>query len=331
MVPDMAHRAFDEQMEALDALKGEPLDAAGIEMVRKGLRGKGNFLVAKAAKLAQENERRELLPELAEAFERFFVHPEKSDPQCWAKNALSSSLSKLGCRDKDVFLRGLHFRQMEPAWGGKSDSAGTLRANCAHALVGCEGLIAQDLVVLLVDLLADEDKSVRVESVRALSQLGDFAVPVLRLRALIPDEEAEVSSACFHALLALDPRDSIAFVSRFLAAEGPVAEEAAFALAETHAEAALDELLRARKSQTHADPAAADAILQAIAIARLTRGVDYLLGLIETEDRDAGKAIEALARFSSSHEVLERLSTAVEAAGSPRLRKVLGESLSSRG
>ena len=331
MVRDMAHRAFDEQMEALDALKGQPLDAAGLELVRKALRSKSNFLAAKAAKLAQENERRELVPELTEAFERFFANAEKSDPQCWAKNALSAALSKLGCRDKDIFLRGLHFRQMEPTWGGKSDSAGTLRTNCAHALVGCEGLIAQDLVVLLVDLLADEDKAVRVEAVRALAQLGDFAVPVLRLRALIPGEDAEVLSACFQALLAIDQRESIAFVSRFLAAEGSAAEEAAFALAETHAEVALDELLRVREAGTHADPAVGESLLQAIAITRLSRGVDYLLGVIEREDRDAGKAIEVIAQFNSADGIAERLREVVEATGSPRLRKMLAEALSAGG
>lgn len=327
----MAHRAFDEQMEELDALKGEPLNDAGLELVRKALRSKSNFLVAKAAKLAQENERRELVPELSEAFERFFINAEKADPQCWAKNALSAALSKLGCRDKGIFLRGLHFRQMEPTWGGKSDSAGTLRGNCAHALVGCEGLIAQDLVLLLLDLLADEDKAVRVEAVRAMAQLGDFAEPVLRLRALIPGEDAEVLSACFQALLAIDLRESIGFVSRFLAGDGPAAEEAAFALAETHSEAALAELLRARQAGKYADPAVGDSLLQAIAVTRLPRAVNHLLEMIESEDRDAAKAIEVIAQFNNSVEAVERLRTAVEAVGSPRLRKALADALSTLG
>ena len=39
-------------------------------------------------------------------------------------------------------------------WGGRSDTAGTVRGNCAHALMGCEGLIAGDVLLLLVDLLA---------------------------------------------------------------------------------------------------------------------------------------------------------------------------------
>lgn len=321
----MAHRGFDEQMEALDALRGKALEPADLQTIKSGLKAKSNYLVAKAAKLAEENGRTELIPDLVAAFERFFQHAEKSDPQCWAKNALSSALSKLGCRDKDVFLPGLHFHQMEPTWGGKSDSAGTLRANCAHALVGCEGLVAQDLVLLLVDLLADDDKAVRVETVRAMSQLSDFAVPVLRLRALIPGEDPEVLSACFHALLSIDLRDSLAFVSRFLSGPAESAAEAAFALAETHSEPALQPLLERHQRGASAEGVDADVLLQAIAMTRLPRAVEYLAGLIESESREAVKAIEALAEFAASAEISERLNTAVDATGSPRLQRALAD------
>src|SRR6185437_17123203 len=91
--------------------------------------------------------------ELSAAFERFFTNAVKSDPQCWAKNAVSRALASLGCTDKDVFLRGLHFRQMEPVWGGRSDSAGALRATCAHALLGCDALPDQEVLLILTDLL----------------------------------------------------------------------------------------------------------------------------------------------------------------------------------
>src|ERR1700738_53126 len=120
----MSPRGFDEQMAALDALKDQPLDAASRELIRKSIAGKSNFLTAKAARLVEENQLADLVPELIAAFERFFANAEKTDPQCWAKNALSRALSKLGCRDKDVFLRGLHHHQMEPVWGGRSDTAG---------------------------------------------------------------------------------------------------------------------------------------------------------------------------------------------------------------
>ncbi|HWG22314.1 MAG TPA: hypothetical protein VG225_17445 [Terracidiphilus sp.] len=327
----MAHRSFDEQMEMLDALKGRPVDADAIALIRKSLASRSNLLVAKAARLTEENSLTDLVPDLLAAFDRFFVSAEKSDPQCWAKNALSRALGRLECRDKQVFLRGLHHHQLEPTWGGRSDSAGTLRANCAHSLVGCEGLANQDLLLLLIDLLVDADKSVRVEAIRAISQVGDLALPVLRLRALIPGEDSEVVAACFSALFALDREHSIAFVASFLQAGDDSAAEAAFALAETHAPQALDELLKTHRNPSPAvtEPWFAGVLLSAIALTRLPQAIDYLIAMIEREEREAAIAIEALAKLSPPAELRARITRAVEEVGSPRLVRVLQEQLAS--
>ena len=318
----MAHRGFDEQMAALDALKSHPLDEAAVELIRRSLAGKSNFLAAKAARLAEENQLADLVPAMIAAFERFFVNAEKSDPQCWAKNALSRALAKLGCRDEDVFLRGLNHHQMEPVWGGRSDTAGTLRGNCAHGLMGCEGLVSGDVLVLLVDLLADEDKAVRVEAVRAIAQLDEMAVPVLRLRALIPGEEPEVLAVCFSALLAIDRDGSVPFVARSLAKGDDSAGEAAFALAETHHPAALEALMAVRR-QPGNDPWFVGVLLSAIALTRLPAAIGYLIGIIEAEEHEAPVAIEALLKSSPGAELLARIKQAVEGTGSARLRKVL--------
>jgi hypothetical protein len=325
----VAHRAFDEQMEALEALSGRPLDTASIALVKKSLAHRNNFLVAKAARLAEDNNLGDLVPDLIAAFERFFTNAEKTDPQCWAKNALSRALMKLECRDEDVFLRGLHHHQMEPVWGGRSDSAGTLRANCAHALVACEGLANEDLLLLLIDLLADADKSVRVEAVRAIAQVGELAVPVLRLRALIPGEDPEVVSTCFRALLQIEQERSVIFVSRFLEQADDIAAEAAFALAETHSLQALEAFtgLHRNPGRAAADPWFTGILLTAIALTRLPQAIDYLIALVEREDREAPMAIEALAKIASNPDLRERLTHTVEEIGSPRLTKVLHEHL----
>ena len=94
-------------MAALNALKGRQFDAPEILEVKKALASRSNFLVAKAARLAEDANLVDLVPDLLAAYDRFFTNAEKSDPQCWAKNALSRALSKLECRDKVVFLRGL--------------------------------------------------------------------------------------------------------------------------------------------------------------------------------------------------------------------------------
>lgn len=322
----MAQRGFDQQMEALDALKGQPMDGAAVDLIRKALAGKSNFLAAKAARLAEEAELESLLPDLIAALHRFFENAEKSDPQCWAKNALSHALPRLGCRDKEVFLRGLNFHQWEATWGGKSDTAGTLRANCAHALVTCEGLPNDELLRLLLDLLVDADKSVRVEVVRAMTQIGELAIPILRLRALIPGEEADVLAACFSALLAIDRDTAIPFVARFLAAGDDGAGEAAFALAEMHSSPALAVLLDAHRTAIHPEPWFTGALLSAIALTRLPEAADYLIGLIEREESDAAHAIEALGKSSPNDELRARIAKAVDEVGSPRLQKALRES-----
>ncbi len=325
----MTHRGFDEQMEALEALKGLPLDTQAVAFVRKSLAHKSNFLAAKAARLAEEANLIDLLPDLIVAFHRFFDQAERTDPQCWAKNALSRALPRLGCRDKDIFLRGLHHHQWEPVWGGRSDTAGTLRANCAHALVACEGLASEDLLLLLLDLLVDKDKSVRVEVVRALAQVGDLAVPVLRLRALIPGEVPEVLAACFSALLDLNRDAAIPFAAQFLPVGDDAAAEAAFALAQTHSPAALAALLQVRSSPTPAtsEPWFTGVLLNAIALTRLPEAADFLAGLIERDERDAPLAIEALGKLAPGKELRARIGRAIDSSGSPRLRKALVEHL----
>ncbi len=226
------------------------------------------------------------------------------------------------------FCAGLNHHQMEPTWGGKSDSAGSLRANCAHALVGCDGLGNQDLLTLLLTPLVDKDKSVRVEAVRALAQLGESAVPLLRLRALLPGEDSEeMSAACFGALLAIEQETAVPFVAGFLDAEDECAAEAAFALAETHSRGHLPRFLSSEKGGTGPDPWFASVLLSAIALTRIPEAINYLIVLIESDTREAPSAIEALGRIAPSAELRARVEQAIEQADGPRLREAFRQHL----
>src|SRR4051812_47104826 len=118
-------RAFEEQIALLEALR-QASEEARLDALRRGLGNRNNFLVAKAADLAREFNSMELIDDLLSAYERFFQNPEKTDPQCWAKNALSRALAAMEHQDVDVFLRGMRHIQMEPVYGGRSDTAGTL-------------------------------------------------------------------------------------------------------------------------------------------------------------------------------------------------------------
>jgi hypothetical protein len=239
-------RAFEEQIAALDALRqGSHKARAGA--LRKALGHRNNFIVAKATDLIREFGLTDLTPEMLAAFDRFFDDPVKSDPQCWAKNALSRTLAAMELQDEQVFLRGMRHIQMEPVWGGQSDTAGTLRATCALALVQCRGLTERDLLGHLIDLLADTDKTVRVEVVRGIEQVGSpSAALLLRLRAILATDEPEVLGACCGGILRIGGVRAIPWVRRFLMAADDNAGEAALAIAGTHSLVAFRSAVRNR-------------------------------------------------------------------------------------
>jgi hypothetical protein len=328
-------RKFEEQLAALDALRQQPPEAA-VEPLRKALTNRNNFIAAKAADLVRQLELTQLTQELLTAFDHFFEDAIKSDPQCWAKNAISKALAAFEHQDADVFLRGMKHIQLEPSYGGASDSAGTLRATCALALVQCRSLREPELLQHLVELLADKDKSVRAETVRAIEQVNsDSAALLLRLRAILdsnlrsrkpgdePEEEPEVLGACYAGVLRIEGPSAIAWVSRFLDDADDPAAEAALAIAGTHTPQAF-ETLRDRLAEEH-DAWFRSVLLSAIALTRQDAAQEFLLDQVRTESLQAEAAIEAILRSMPNSETTKRLEDLV--GGNPRLAKVFKTNL----
>ncbi len=323
----MAKRKFEDQLAALDRLRDKPDEHARPEALRQALGNRNNFIVAKAADLVQEFHLTALIPELIAAFERFFAHSEKTDPQCWAKNSLSRALAALDYQEADVFLHGIRHIQMEPVWGGTSDTAGTLRATCALALVQCRSLSSDDLLRYLVDLLADKDKAVRMEVAHAIELVGSSsAALLLRLRAVLTADEPEVLGACYAGVLRIEGARAIPWVRRFLAAADDSASEAALAIAGTHTVEGF-EVLRECLEKTR-DAWFRSVLLSAIALTRQDAALEFLLDLIRQESRDAEGALEAIVRAGASEEVLIRLETLI--SGNPKLARLLATERGSR-
>jgi HEAT repeat protein len=312
-------RAFEAQIAALEALREAPQESR-IEPLRKALTQRNNFIVAKAADLAREFSLQDITPDLLKAFDRFFENPEKSDPQCWAKNAISRTLAAFEVQDPEIFLRGMRHIQLEPVWGGRSDTAGTLRATCALALVQCRRLTNDELLAHLIDLFADTEKTVRAEVARAIEQVGSpSASLLLRLRATLAHDEPEVLGPCYSGILRLEGISAIPWVSHFLIGGDDAAGEAALALAGTHSPQALDILRKAL--DTASDPWFRSVLLSAIALTRQDVAMDFLLDLVKSDSLDAERAIEAVIRSIPSEEVLRRLEDLVK--GNPRLANIL--------
>jgi HEAT repeat protein len=312
-------RQFEDQIAALDALRQQP-EQARLDPLRKALANRNNFIAAKAADLIREFNLQELTPELLKAFDRFFEHAEKSDPQCWAKNAISRALAAFELQDADVFLRGMRHIQMEPVWGGRSDTAGTLRATCALALVQCRSLTEVDLLAHLIDLITDKDKSVRVEVIRAVEQVGSSsAALLLRQRATLGSDEPEVLGACYGGILRIEGTPAIPWVARFLATADDSAGEAALAIAGTHSAEAFETLRNALADAS--DPWFRSVLLSAIALTRHEAAINFLLDLVKDDSLDAEGAINALSRSGPSEDLMNRLKKLT--SGNPRLTRVL--------
>jgi len=318
-----ATRRVEDQLAALEKLReGSPEDA--LPPLRKLLATRNNYVVSKAADLVAKFRLAVLIPELLVAFDRFFNDPLETDPQCWAKNSLARALAAFEHQDAAVFLRGMRHLQLEPVWGGRSDTAGPLRSTCALALVQCRTLPDADLLAHLIELLADKEKAVRTEAVRAIEQVGSPAAALLlRLRAVLGADEPEVMGACYSGILAIEGVKAISWIARFLAAGDDSAAEAALAIASTRSPEAF-EVLRVAfdgRSIDRSDPWFRSVVLSAIALTRQDAALEFLLDLVRKQSPDAEAAVESIVRSAPSPEVLKQLEEL--ASDNPRLTRLL--------
>ena len=307
----MSREAFERKLEALEALRSAP-DGARL---RKALADRNNYYVSKAAGIVAGQLRKDLIPDLIAAFERFLSDAAKSDPKCWAKIAIAKALRDLEHDDPAVFLKGIVHVQWEPVWGGREDSAAPLRGVCGLALTGCR-LPDFELLTRLVDLLADPEKPARIDAVRAVAQSGcPEGALLLRLKALSGDEDASVTGECFTALVSLGGPDAISFVARFLRnPDEAVGMEAISALALAREPEAVD-ILKAywRERLT---PELRRSLLLSLAGSPVASAAEFLLCVLSDESGDlAAAAISALAASRFRDDVRERIASAITGRG----------------
>ncbi|MBZ5725494.1 MAG: HEAT repeat domain-containing protein [Acidobacteriia bacterium] len=310
----MAHRKVEEEIARLSLLR-EAGAASAAGALRKALADRVNLVVAKAAKLAAEMQIRDLVPDLLRAFDRLMENAAERDPQCWGKNAVANALKDLDHRESAAFMRGMRHVQMEAVWGGRQDTAQTLRGICLLALPTCADLRRSEILRCLVDALADAEQVVRVEAVRALAQMeGDECALLLRLKAHAGDKEAAVAGQVFDALLTVERDEALPFVGAFLgAANEEVRQEAALALGSSRLPGAVD-LLEHAWTHNPRDPQLREALLRALSASRQPRAIEFLLDLLKKgRERETAAALEALAIHRHSPEIRRQVQEAVSA------------------
>ena len=323
----MAKRGVEEQIGALSRLREAPVTDATLAELRKGLGARVNLVCAKAAQVAGDLLAKPLIPDLIAGFDRFFKNQGEADPQCWAKNAIAKALTDLGHDEAAPFLRGCRYVQMESAWGGKTDSAITLRSLCTLALVPCADLPRAEKLRHLVVSMTDKEETVRVDAIRAIEQMdGEEAALLLRLKAGIGDQRAVVIGQALESLLRVEGERGLDFARDFLKERArenirempstaeEITEEAALALGASRLPAAVEAL----KDAWQREPKIV--FLQAVSASRQESGFEFLLELVRSgRKRDAAAAVEALALHRDSPEVRASVEKAVQTRGSAEL------------
>lgn len=308
-----------KKIAALNALRAASNPADVQRALRDALQDRSQRVVTKAAELCGELGTSDLVSELLEAYQGALVDPLKKDPGCLVKTAIVSSLVQLEFDDIEFYRRGIKYRQHEPIWGGRQDTAGQLRSVCAAGMVRCATAI--EAITCFADLLADPCQPARLGAARAIAGLGSWeGVPLLRLKLLIGDEDAEVLGECCSALLHLAPADGVELVTRLLSSRD-VDERlhAAFALGESHCHQALDALCQCW--QTEGDSPTRRTLLTCIGLLRSTESQEFLLALVRGPDSRAGAdALHALAPFRTDKELRQRVEQAVEESDHARVR-----------
>jgi HEAT repeat protein len=313
-------RSIDRQLEDLERLRESLDEPDAIERLRRHLSSRASVVVASAARLVARVPDPGLVLELVAAFQRFMSDPARTDKGCLAKVAVVEALLAAGDPEPELLRSGLRHVQLEPTWGGQTDTAAPLRALCALGLVqvGADGVL-DDLAVLL----ADPDADARLGAARALAACGALATPLLRFKALAGDDQPLVSAECLSGLMSVAPDGSFDFVAALIDPSRPeLAANAAMALAESRDPRAY-EVLRGKWDDA-LFPEFRQGLLLPIGLTRHEEAPDFLLSVLESGDLAAGTgAIAALAIYKGHPGVRARAEEAIRGTHRTRLLSFL--------
>jgi hypothetical protein len=302
---------------ALAALDEIPLRTPeGRRQFAKSLASKSNLVVAKAARIIGDAQWDDLAGDLAVAFERFLKRGAELDKGCAALTAIARALFALDYGDAGLFLNGMKHVQMEPVWGGSSDTAAELRAVCA---MGLANTTYRDKLRELVWLLVDREWQARAGAVRAIATVGsEAAMLLLRFKALSSDKEPEVLSDCFGSLLATEGADAVPLVTSFAdSRDHPAREVAILALGACRRADTIDWLTQ--RFTDVADVETRQCILLSLATSRTEAAIEFLLSLIrEGSDRTSSMAVSAMEVNRADPRIHEEVDKALRARAIPR-------------
>lgn len=318
----MPLRNIERELENLAALRNSQPGEARTKALRKALNDKVNVMVAKAAAVTDDLQLEMLIPDLCAAFDRLLIDPAKTDPKCWAKEAIVKALKRLGHADSGVFVKGVHHVQLEPVWGGEEDAAANLRATCALALLDCTDITREDKLWLIMPLLTERSASLPKDAALALQSLeGRESALLLRIKARMGDRDPTVTGQVLESLLRVEGDAAIPFVVEFLrSTDRETREEAALALGVSRLTGAVRALTDAFDQQRLLLDS--ELLCRALSISRHEEAFQFLLDVIRTHRlNDARAALNSLNVYRDSAELREKVAVAVGKRTEPEIQR----------
>ncbi|QDU73215.1 hypothetical protein Pan97_01820 [Bremerella volcania] len=321
---DMTDAPITDQLRSL-ARGEEPLSTnEARKLLQAALSHASNRTVQRAAEMITEAEDASCTADLVKAYWRLKRNPLKKDPGCLGKTAIVKALVQIEHADMEVFRDGITYKQIEPHWKGEIDTAAELRGACAIGLVHFAP--AMEVLNRCAVLLCDAWPEARLGAAQALGTLGQVdAAPLLRLKLLTGDSQAEVHGECCSALLKADREEGLAFVQTFLTShDADQCVQTALALGEARLPGTFD-ILRSVWGR-RAELNVRESLLLCIGLLRTTESQDFLLSLVDKRDiRTAADAVKALRLNGPLGDLRQRTEAAVEATESDALARVFRE------
>jgi hypothetical protein len=316
-------RSEDAKLARLAKLAQETPSPATAGELRQLFSNASHHVVAQAAQITAKAGLKELVQDMVAAFDRYLVDPLQTDKNCVGKIAIIDALNELDCQEPEIFLTGVRYVQMEPRWGKSEDAAGPVRIGSASGLVRID---YRGVLPILVDLLVDGDRMVRIAAAQSLAAHGsDGALLLLRLKARFGDAEADVVAECLAGLLRAVPQESLAFVAEFLHVANPaIVDGALLALGNSHQPEAFSVLQSFWSKEV--PPDLRETTLIAISLLRLPVATEFLLKLLaETPEATARSALAALAIHSYDVRLRERVASIVATRANAVLSRLFEE------
>lgn len=318
----MARITLEEKLGEVNKLAHEKLSPKIIVLLSDYLSDSNNMVAGRAAEIIAQSGEESFIVPLLTAFQRLVTHPQPVtvDKLCHAKETIILALHALRCADSTPFLAGVRCVQMEPVFGGRSDTAAALRAHCATALAQKRDPEAH---FALAELLFDPEIQPRQAAIKGLAYLaGEKSELLLRMKLLVGDVESDLLIEAMNSLLQVDADHSLDFIAKFLnSPDSQMVEIAALALGQSRLEEAYP-LLRVRW-ESNSDLALRKSLLLAMALTRRDEAFDYLLEILREEaETTAAHACDALALFGVDRRYRERIAAVISVRKNARLTDI---------